>query len=132
MLCRFTRFFATAYLLFNCSTLFALSAGDIQLNSWLGEPLKAELLLSKTGDLTTEQIKVRLAPREIYQRYQVAQNGFQQRLTFALSADNNDTVNVSISTEDPIKEPYQHFVLQILWPEGELYKEFKILIDPKQ
>lgn len=124
------RCFVITGLLSLSSSVFALSAGDIQLKSWLGEPLKAQLQLRHTGDLSTSQIKVRRASRDIHQRYDIAQTGFTQRLVFSLE-QNDQGINVGITTEDPIKEPYQHFILQILWPEGELYKEFKLLIDPK-
>ena len=124
------RCFVITGLLSLSSPLLALSAGDIQLQSWLGEPLKAQLQLGSTGDLSTSQIKVKRASNEIHQRYDIAQSGFPHRLIFSLQ-QNNKGIMVNISTEDPVKEPYQHFILQILWPEGELYKEFKLLIDPK-
>jgi pilus assembly protein FimV len=131
MFCRFNRLLVTFYLVIASTTTFALSAGEIQLNSWLGEPLVAEFQLSSVNNLSTEQIKIKLAPKAIVEKFDVAHTGFQQHLTFKLM-QNDKGINVAISTEDPIKEPFQHFVLQILWPEGELYKEFKILIDPKQ
>jgi len=124
------RCFVITGLLSLSSPLFALSAGEIQLKSWLGEPLKAQLQLSKTGDLSTDQIKVKRASSKMHKHYDIAQTGFTQRLIFSLKK-NAEGINVDITTEDPIKEPYQHFILQILWPNGELYKEFKLLIDPK-
>ncbi len=107
----------------------AVTLGDATLKSRLGQPLLAELLISNLNGLTVEQLRIKNAPEAIYQQFQVERSYFTQQLRFALTAE-NDSIKVVVSSPDPIHEPYQHFILQLLWPEGETYREYKLLIDP--
>jgi pilus assembly protein FimV len=109
---------------------YALSIGETMLHSRLGEPLSASLTLSDLQGLDQQQIKVRLADRQTHQRLNADYSGFQQRINFALQSPEGDQLQVKLSTSDPVKEPYQHFIIQVVWPEGELLKDIKLLIDP--
>ena len=103
----------------------AIGTSDIQLNSKLGEPLDASLTLTDAEELNADQLIISHAPKEIYQKLGI-KNSFQlQRLKFERNGN-----SVKISTRESIKEPYLNFILMFRWPEGELVREFKLLIDP--
>ena len=110
-------------------TASALSVGDAHLHSKLGEPLLATLNISNAERLSEQQIKIKLAPREIQQQRQVSNFHLQQGLNIHWQAQ-GDQFKVSIRGTDPIKEPFVHLILQVIWPEGKLFKEYKLLLDP--
>ena len=104
----------------------ALGIGDITLNSKLGQPLSATLQLRDSDELGPQQIVARQANAEIYQKLGVERTFLSNSLVFTLQPDNS----LDITTREPIKEPFLNFIVEISWPEGETYKEFKLLIDP--
>jgi pilus assembly protein FimV len=104
---------------------YALGVSEIELISKLGEPLSARLQLLDAGDLGADEIIVRQAPTEIYQQLGVDARARLIDLKFNLSAEKV----LQVSTHAPIKEPFLNFVLEFHWPEGRLYREYKLLID---
>ncbi len=108
------------------STLYALSVGDITLHSRLGDPLKATLPISHSEQLSNEQVIVRMAPVEIYDQFGLERLSTIDNLVITL--DENQTV--ILSTRAPIKEPFLNFVLEFVWPDGQVYREFRLLLDP--
>jgi pilus assembly protein FimV len=106
--------------------LFALGVSDIELLSKLGEPLSARIQLNNAEDLGEAELIIRLAPDAIYKQLGVERGSPFYGLMFEIQKDKT----VLITTREPIREPYLNFVLEFRWPEGELYKEYKVLIDP--
>lgn len=103
-----------------------LGVSDIALSSKLGEPLVARLQLTDTGDLDKDQIIIRIASLDTY-RLMGVDRSYE---TLSIKFDINDHRVVTLKTHDSIKEPYLNFILEILWPEGKLYREFKLFLDP--
>lgn len=112
--------------LFLSPKLFALGISDMTLLSKLGDPLTAQLQLTNTEDLSDAQILIRQATEPMYKKLGVESSSAYYPLNFSLKQDRT----VVITTREPIKEPYLNFILEFRWPEGKLYKEFKLLIDP--
>ncbi len=106
--------------------LSALGIGEMKLLSNLGEPLNARLHLTNTDDLSDAEIIIEQASTTMYKKLGVERSNAYYDLRFTIKEDRS----VVVSTRDPIKEPYLDFILVFRWPEGELYKEFKLLIDP--
>ncbi len=106
--------------------LFALEVSELRLLSHLGEPLSAELQLNNHDGFNPQNLTIKLAPTEIYQKMEVDAPHLYLDLTFNLAANGL----VKITTRDAIKEPYLNFILQFRWPKGKLYREFSVLLDP--
>jgi pilus assembly protein FimV len=124
--CRYFRIAVVfASLLVFTGKLAALGVSGITVHSKLGAPLSATIQLSHIEELSDAEIIVRNAPEELYKKLGVERKYFYQGLQFNL-----DGKNIVITTRDSIKEPFLNFVLQFRWPEGELVREYKILIDP--
>jgi pilus assembly protein FimV len=104
----------------------ALGVGDIQLESSLGSPLLARVSLSNVQALNKAEIHIKQASLETYEKLGVDRSALYRTLLF----DVDDNNVVTISSKEPIKEPYLHFVIQFRWPQGELYREVKLLLDP--
>ena len=113
-------------LLINGACARALGVGDITLSSRLGEPLRAQVTLTGAGDLTSDQVIVRIAPQSVYDQLGVERDSDVLSLKFHVGEDHK----VSITTAHPIKEPYLNFVMEVVWPQGQVFREYKLLIDP--
>lgn len=107
----------------------AVGLGDLSLHSYLGKPLQAEVALSHMGDLTADQLKVQIGSEGDYSALGVEYTYLHSRLRIEPFTRNGQTY-VRISSSEPISEPYLNFVLNLRWPQGQVVREFTVLLDP--
>ncbi len=107
----------------------AVGLGDLSLHSYLGKPLQAEVALSHMGDLSVDQLKVQIANEADYSALGVEYSYLHTRLRIEPFTKNGQTY-IRITSSDPISEPYLNFVLNLRWPQGQVMREFTVLLDP--
>ncbi|WXL27311.1 FimV/HubP family polar landmark protein [Ectopseudomonas mendocina] len=107
----------------------ALGLGDITLNSALSQPLDAEIKLINTGDLADNDIRVRLAPSEVFSRAGVDRLTFFNDLRFTPVFKGENSV-IRVVSSQPVSEPYLNFIIEVERPTGQLYREYTVLLDP--
>ena len=128
-----TRIWAAALsvLLFVISTgAWALGLGNIEVNSTLNEPLRARINLSalQVGDL--DGMQVRLASAEQFKRAGI-QRPFQlSKLRFKAVEGSDGGGHITVTTRDPVVEPFLNFLVEVAWPRGRIVREYTILLDP--
>jgi pilus assembly protein FimV len=108
----------------------ALGLGELTLNSYLNEPLNAEVQLLEIGDLDPSQIRVRLATREDFSRAGVERAYFLTSLKFEVVSMGMEGAKLEIRSSDPVREPYLNFIVEARWPTGRLLREYTVLLDP--
>ena len=114
----------------HASSSFALGLGELKLESFLNEPLKAEVNLLNTGGLHADEIRIRLATREDFERMGVERAYFLTSIQFDVAVDAQGRGTISISSDDPVLEPYLDFIIEARWPSGRLLREYTVLVDP--
>lgn len=107
----------------------AVGLGDIALKSYLGKPLQAEVALNDMGELSADQIKIKIGSEADYQALGVEYNYLHSQLKIEPFLRNGHGY-VRITTREPISEPYLNFVLNLHWPQGQVAREFTVLLDP--
>lgn len=107
----------------------ALGLGEITLHSALSQPLDAEIELFDVGDLSDADMRVRLAPAEIFARSGVDRLYFFNDLRFTPLLRGGRSVIRVVSTQ-PVREPYLNFIVEVARPNGQLYREYTVLLDP--
>ncbi|MBA6412037.1 tetratricopeptide repeat protein [Parahaliea sp. F7430] len=112
------------------SSVWALGLGELSLESFLNEPLKAKVDLLNTADLQADQIKVRLATAEDFNRLGVDRAYFLTGIKFEIQLDEQGRGYILLSSDDPVLEPYLDFILETRWPSGRLLREYTVLVDP--
>ncbi len=117
--------------LLHAGTVAALGLGDITLNSYLNEPLDAEVRLIDTRDLVADEIKVRLAGVDDFDRLGVDRSYFLTRIQFEVSIDRErNTGVIRLTTDEPVLEPFVDVIIEARWPAGRLLREYTVLVDP--
>jgi pilus assembly protein FimV len=107
----------------------ALGLGELQLKSALNQPLKAEIPLMNVGDLTEDQVLVKLAPGEDFEQAGVEREYFLTNLKFKVRLDGKGQGVIEIKTSNLVREPYLDFLIETRWPTGRLLREYTALVD---
>lgn len=108
----------------------ALGVGDYQLYSYLNQPLKMEVELRELGDLSADELKVRLASDADYARAGVERLHFHSDLKFEVETQADGNGSINIRSAQAVREPYLNFLVEIHWPTGRLLREYTVLLDP--
>jgi pilus assembly protein FimV len=111
-------------------TVMALGLGEIKLESFLNEPLKAEVDLLNTGSLHADEIKVRLATREDFEKMGLERAYFLTGIKFEVDIEARGGPRIIVTSDDPVLEPYLDFIVEARWPTGRLLREYTVLVDP--
>ncbi|MCX2778898.1 LPXTG cell wall anchor domain-containing protein [Microbulbifer thermotolerans] len=106
----------------------ALGLGEIKLNSTLNQPLNAEISLLQTRGLDDNEIKVRLASAEDFERAGIDRSYLLTELRFDVDYSGGQPV-IRITSRTPIREPYLNFLVETRWPSGRLLREYTLLMD---
>lgn len=107
----------------------ALGLGGIKMNSAMNEPMDAEVEILNLGDLTENEIQVKLASAEDFQKAGVERPFHLVGLRFNLDFSNKSRPLIRISSQKAVKEPYLNFLLEMRWSSGRMLREFTVLMD---
>ena len=110
---------------------FALGLGDIEVNSFLNQPLdaKIEVLSARGGEI--DDLLVSLASREAFTRAGLERPRHLNDLKFSVVKDETgETAVIMVTTHSAIKEPFLNFLVEADWSKGRLLREFTVLLDP--
>jgi pilus assembly protein FimV len=108
----------------------ALSLGDIEVYSALNQPLEAEIMLTSVRPGETEGMLIRLASEDAFAQAGVDRPFYLTKIKFQLAAKSDGTQYILVTTDNPVREPFLSFLVDIDWPRGHLIREYTVLLDP--
>ncbi len=108
----------------------ALGLGDIHLRSALNQPLDAEIELLEVRDLGPAEVIPKLASPEEFSKAGVDRQYFLTGLKFTPVVKPNGKSVIRVTSSTPVQEPYLNFLVEVLWPNGRLLREYTVLLDP--
>lgn len=108
----------------------ALGLGEVTLQSSLNQPLRAEIELLDAKTLAQGEVVPTLASAEDFNKAGVDRLYFLTDLKFTpvLRPDGKSVIQVTSSK--PVREPYLNFLVEVMWPNGRLLREYTLLLDP--
>lgn len=112
------------------ASVFAVGLGNIKQSSGLNQPLKAEIPLLSSGDLAEYEVLAALASNRDFEKLGVDRIFFLNSIKFETVQDDNGLIVINVSTFQPVKEPFLNFVVQLSWPNGQILREYTLLLDP--
>ncbi|QTR49960.1 FimV/HubP family polar landmark protein [Candidatus Thiothrix anitrata] len=107
----------------------ALGLGDIESSSHLNQPLRAKIELLAAAPADASKIQVRLASPDVFNRVGVARPDFLGSLNFTPTIQGGKPV-ILVTSDSPMQEPFVNFLLEVSWPQGQLLKEYTVMLDP--
>ncbi|WP_265167917.1 type IV pilus assembly protein FimV [Pseudomonas solani] len=109
----------------------AIGLGEITLHSALNQPLEADIGLLDVGDLTDSDIKISLAPADVFERAGVDRVLFLNDLRFSPMI-RGASGHIRVVSNKPVREPYLNFIVEVARPNGRLLREYTLLLDPPE
>ncbi len=107
----------------------AVGLGDIKMQSYLNEPLRAEVTLLDVQGLTAEDLRIRLASQSDFDEMGIQRDYFLSQIEFSVIFDSRGAAKVVLTTDAPLLEPYIDFLMEMRWPAGRLLREYTVLVD---
>jgi pilus assembly protein FimV len=111
------------------SAAWAIGLGDINLESALNEPLRAEIELLSATPEELGSLSVTLASPETFERYDLDRPFYLQDIEFNVVGEADSAV-VQIRSRAAITEPFLTFLVEATWSSGRLLREYTVLLDP--
>jgi FimV-like protein len=111
------------------SLSWAVSLGRLSLNSALNQPLAATIDLTNVRSLSSDEIRVGLAPKGAFEELGVQWSYTLDDISLRVEPSTTG-VTVIVTTDKPIVEPFLNFVVEVLWPKGRMIREYAVLLDP--
>lgn len=108
----------------------AASMGKINVQSALGQPLKAVLDINATPQ-ELSGMTARLAPQDVFQQAEIPYTRALSSLNFMVDKNAGKPV-VRISSDRPIHDPFLDFLVELNWSGGRLVREYTFLLDPPE
>ncbi len=112
-----------------CGDAFALGLGDIQVFSALNQAFNAEIELVDIRPDELDAIKASLAGEKDFMKVGSERHYFLTGLRFRPQVSRSGQPVLSVTTTEPIREPYLDFLLEVNWAEGRILKEYTVLLD---
>ncbi|MFT4607600.1 MAG: pilus assembly protein FimV [Urechidicola sp.] len=110
---------------------FALGLGEIDVSSFLNQPLKAEIEVISARPGEIDDLLVSLASRDSFARAGLSRSEHLLGLRFEVKKnENSDQATILVTTKDAIKEPFLNFLVEADWSKGRVLREFTVLLDP--
>ena len=110
--------------------VYSLGLGEIEVFSALNEPLSARIALRSATPGAFDEMSVGLASREQFARTGLDRPFVLSKLKFALVPDASGSGHIQITTKEPIAEPFLNFLVEVEWPQGTVFREYTLLLDP--
>ena len=123
---------AAALVLFlaSCPLAYGLGLGDIEQSSALNEPFDARIQIRGATANDFDSLSIRLAGPEQFERAGVLRAAVLLQLKFEITQTSSGADYVQISSQQPIREPFLDFLLELNWANGRMVREYTVLLDP--
>ncbi|MGF6125232.1 pilus assembly protein FimV [Pseudomonas frederiksbergensis] len=110
----------------------ALGLGELTLKSTLNQPLVAEIELLDVKDLTAAEVVPSLASPDDFAKAGIDRQAFLNDLTFTPVLNASGKSILRVTSSKPLSEPMVKFLVQVMWPNGRLLRDYSVLLDPSK
>ena len=115
---------------FTSGVAHALGLGQMSVKSSLNQPLNAEIELLEVRNLSDIELRAGLASPSDFARAGIDRQFFLTGLKFTPVVQANGRSFIRVTSNQPVNEPYLNFMMEVMWPEGRLLREYTMLLDP--
>lgn len=114
------------------SLALAAGLGRMTVNSALGQPLRAEIEVVALQPGEADTMAAALAPVASFRQANVEYTSALQSIRFAIDRRPNNQYVISLSSTEPMNEPFLDMLVELTWSAGRLVREYTFLLDPPE
>lgn len=107
-----------------------MGLGQMDVQSYLGSPLHAQIGLLFPGEYETSEIRVNLARHDVYSRFDARYVASHGDLQFDVVTQPDGSKAILVRSSKRIVEPFLDIVVELNWPTGTTYRRYNLLLDP--
>ncbi len=108
----------------------ALGLGRLVVHSGLDEPLNGEIEVFTVTPQELKTLRASLAPRTEFDAAGIERMPHLATIKYTVSSRPDGRHYVLLATDQPLREPFLHFLLQAEWAGGRIIREYTALLDP--
>jgi FimV-like protein len=113
-------------------TVHAAGLGNFTLNSYLGQPFKAEIDIVSINKEDISTLSAKLASRKTFQHLNVDYAPFLSEFEISIENRINGQPYVKITSLQRVVEPFLSILVELNWSSGLLIREYAVLLDPPE
>lgn len=117
-------------LLTTMSTAYGLGLGRLEMRSALNQNFEGEIELTNVGNLSTDEVVSNLATQDDFERVGIERTALLLDLDFETVQREDGSMVIVVTSPRPIFKPFQNFLVEVLWPNGRVLREYTVLLDP--
>jgi pilus assembly protein FimV len=110
----------------------AAGLGKLSVLSALGQPLKAEIEVVSLQKGEGDTLGARLAPSDVFRQANIDLNPALMSVKFAVQRRPNGQYVMTLTSGQPINEPFIDVLVELNWANGRLVREYTFLLDPPE
>ena len=113
---------------------FALAAGlgRMTVQSGLGQPLRAEIEVVALQPGEADTLAAALASVASFRQANIEYTSALQTIRFAIERRPNNQHVISLTSTQPMNEPFLDMLVELTWSAGRLVREYTFLLDPPE
>jgi FimV-like protein len=120
------------FVLTSSFTIHAAGLGNFTLNSYLGQPFKAEIDIVSINKEDISTLSAKLASRKTFQHLNVDYAPFLSEFEINIENRINGQPYVKITSPQRVVEPFLSILVELNWSSGLLIREYAVLLDPPE
>ena len=113
-------------------TVHAAGLGNFTLNSYLGQPFKAEIDIVSINKEDISTLSAKLASRKTFQHLNVDYAPILSEFKINIQNRINGQPYVKITSPQRVVEPFLSILIELNWSSGLLIREYAVLLDPPE
>jgi len=110
----------------------AAGLGRVTVHSGIGQPLQAEIPISATSAELASGLIVRMASHQEFANAGIEFLPLLAGIRFTIDQGVEGAPVLRLATDDPVNEPFLHFLIELSWPAGRMVREYTLLLAPPE
>jgi len=111
-------------------SIFAAGLGKLNVESGIGEPLRADIELISVSADELASITATIASEEAYAAQGIERPASHNTIKVEIAKNASGTPILKLKSNQPISEPFLDMLIQVDWSSGRLLREYTVLLDP--
>ncbi len=112
------------------SEAWALALGRVNVQSALGEPLRAEVEIPQITAAEAEGLRVGVASPGVFRTLGMEYNATASQVRVSVQRRPDGSAVLRLTSTQPVNEPFVDLVIDASWASGNLQRNYTLLLDP--